>query len=78
MECQIIWKRRAASGVPIPDIFILGVPHNPVHYRTQIFQGIAIECESCCMGFMETKNMFYFCNGTYIGGKVGGGWYGIV
>ena len=30
-----------ASGVPIPDIFILGVPHNPVHYRTQIFHWIA-------------------------------------
>ena len=30
-----------ASGVPIPDIFILGAPHNPVHYHTQIFHWIA-------------------------------------
>ena len=40
MECQIIWKRICASGLPIPDILILGDPIIPVQYCTQIFQSI--------------------------------------
>ena len=80
------FEEDCASGLPIPDVFILGAPIIPVRYHTQIFQNISghISCGSCCMLVIETQDRFRFCSTVFImlcyimtWGRFGGGWLGV-
>ena len=54
-----------ASGLPIPDIFILGAPIILVHYLTQIFHRIEgyLLYGPCCILVFKTRVMF--CSGIF-------------
>ena len=77
-----------ASCVPIPDIFILGAPHNPVHYHTRVFLWIALHWiagyQVGCVVWVSLKRKICFaCAVVYFmlcGGRVrfGGAWNGVV